>query len=98
MVKRQGLSAKNEKYLFLEARLLQKLQHDHIIKLHSMYENSEHYSLVLEYVDGGELFDRIVQKNFYNEAEAREAVQYMMSALHFCHMHNVIHRFVDFIF
>ncbi|RHY10500.1 hypothetical protein DYB36_004975, partial [Aphanomyces astaci] len=45
-----------------------------------------------EYIAGGELFDRIVEKTFYSENEARELVRILLGAIKYCHDHNVVHR------
>mmetsp|Transcript_49152 Transcript_49152/g.119111 ORF Transcript_49152/g.119111 Transcript_49152/m.119111 type:complete len:232 (-) Transcript_49152:2429-3124(-) len=41
---------------------------------------------------GGELFDRIVQKSYYNEKEARDVCLILFDAMHYCHEHQVAHR------
>ncbi len=41
---------------------------------------------------GGELFDRIVQKEYYSEQEARDVCRILFSALKYCHERNVAHR------
>jgi serine/threonine protein kinase len=43
-------------------------------------------------IKGGELFDRIVQKTFYNEKEAKDLVQILLSAIKYCHDRNIVHR------
>ena len=45
--------------------------HENIVKLYAFYEEKHFYYLVMEILDGGELFDRIVLKQYYNEKEAR---------------------------
>jgi serine/threonine protein kinase len=41
---------------------------------------------------GGELLDRIVQKTFYNEKEARDTCKILFEAMHYCHERNIAHR------
>jgi serine/threonine protein kinase len=41
---------------------------------------------------GGELFDRIVEKEYYTEEEARKCVLAITQALTYCHANNVVHR------
>ena len=47
---------------------------------------------MLEAMDGGELFDRIVAKKFYNEFEARECIRSILSALSYIHHGKIAHR------
>ena len=43
-------------------------------------------------MDGGELFDRVVQKTFYSEEEARNAILVILKAVNFMHNRNIVHR------
>ena len=48
-------------------------QHPNIIKLVDIFENSEYYYIVLELMEGNDLFDYLVQRNFkITEARAAE--------------------------
>lgn len=49
----------------------EKISHENIVKLYDFFEEKHFYYLVMEILNGGELFDRIVLKQFYNEKEAR---------------------------
>lgn len=40
------------------------------IKLHEVYEDQNHIYLVMDVMNGGELFDRIIQKGNYSERDA----------------------------
>lgn len=51
--------------------MLAKIDHENIVKLYDFYEEKHFYYLVMEILNGGELFDRIVMKQYYNEKEAR---------------------------
>jgi ribosomal protein S6 kinase alpha-5 len=48
--------------------------------------------LVLEYLQGGELFDRIRQKKNFTEAEASVLMRKIVSAVAFMHGRGVVHR------
>ena len=52
----------------------------------------ENYYLVMEVMSGGELFDRIVQKSFYSEKEARDLVKILLDAICYMHERNIVHR------
>lgn len=44
------------------------------------------------HIIGGELFEKIVQKKFYNENEARSVVKTLVEAVAYCHKLNIAHR------
>lgn len=75
-----------------EIQLLVMLKHPHIIRLYEVIETPTEIFLVMEFVDGGELFDCIVTRGKLQEIEARRLFQQIMSALAFCHHHGVVHR------
>lgn len=72
--------------------LLHLKQHCNIIKLHEMFETPTHIYMVLELVTGGELFERIVERGYYSEKDAADAVRQICCALEVIHSHNIIHR------
>ena len=41
---------------------------------------------------GGELFDQIMEKEFYSEREAAETIRPIIDAIQYCHSLNIIHR------
>ena len=51
-----------------------------------------HYYLVAEYLEGGELFDRIVDKSSYTESEARDVCRILFTALSYIHSRGIVHR------
>eukprot|EP00545_Synedropsis_sp_CCMP1620_P013214 CAMPEP_0119011510 /NCGR_PEP_ID=MMETSP1176-20130426/5724_1 /TAXON_ID=265551 /ORGANISM="Synedropsis recta cf, Strain CCMP1620" /LENGTH=1102 /DNA_ID=CAMNT_0006964353 /DNA_START=51 /DNA_END=3359 /DNA_ORIENTATION=+ len=64
----------------------------HIVKLYEEYYNKQDCFLVMELMDGGELFDRIITKRTFTEREARDVTQCMLEALHYMHSKRVVHR------
>lgn len=64
----------------------------HIIRLYDFFEEPSHFYLVMETMYGGELFDRIVQKSYYNEKEARTTCKILLEAIDYCHERRVAHR------
>lgn len=43
-------------------------------------------------MEGGELFDRIVDKSYYTEREARDLVLLLLEAIKYCHSYGIVHR------
>ncbi len=75
-----------------EISILRELEHDHIVRLYEVYKEQKYYYLVTELLEGGELFDRIVSKESYNEKEARNVCKTLFDALAYCHQKNIAHR------
>lgn len=92
IVTKTKLTDEDEAALHDEIAVLRELKHDNIIRLYDVFDEKQYYYLVTEKMVGGELFDRIVQKSFYNEKEARDTCRVLFEALRFCHEHQVAHR------
>lgn len=91
-VNRKKLSEEDEAALLDEVSILQEMKHIHIIRLYDFFTEPSTYYLVMERMRGGELFDRIVAKAYYNEKEARDTCKIILEAVQFCHMNHVAHR------
>lgn len=92
IVDRIGLDIVGEIDLLNEIDILQSLDHKYIISLLSVYAESEAYYLVTELANGGELFDRIIMKDFYNERDTRDLFKILLETIGFCHKKNIVHR------
>jgi len=92
VVTKSKLTKEDEIALKDEIIVLRELQHQHIIRLYDVYEEKSFWYLVTEKMTGGELFDRIVSKSFYNEKEARDVCKILFEAIGYCHKHSVAHR------
>jgi calcium-dependent protein kinase len=68
------------------------LDHPHIVRLYDVYESSQCLHLVMECMEGGELFERISAKGKFTEGESREVVYQMLLALNYMHSHGMVHR------
>ena len=75
-----------------EIEILKKLHHQSIVGFIDNFEDTDSYYVILELMQGGELFDRIVQKTQYNEGEARDIFIVIMKGLKFVHDNNIVHR------
>jgi len=92
VVTKSKLTKEDEIALKDEIQVLGDLKHPHIIRLYDVYEEKDFWYLVTEKMMGGELFDRIVSKSFYNEKEARDVCKILFESIGFCHQHSVAHR------
>lgn len=86
------LTEEDEAALMDEIDVLKEMKHPNIIRLFETFDEKDYYYLVTEKMLGGELFDRIVQKSYYNEKEARDTCIVLFEAMRFCHSKKVAHR------
>lgn len=91
-INRKKLSEEDEAALLDEVSILKEMKHPHIIRLFDFFTEASTYYLVMERMRGGELFDRIVAKAYYNEKEARDTCRIILRAVEHMHSHHVAHR------
>lgn len=68
-----------------EIEALRQLQHPNIIRLYDVYLTEDKIYIVMELMEGGELFDYVVQKGTLNEEEASNIVRRVTSAMVYMH-------------
>ncbi|KAJ3622611.1 hypothetical protein Zmor_004458 [Zophobas morio] len=75
-----------------EVRLLQVLEHPHIIRLYQVIETEQEYYIVTQYAPGGEMIDFIARKGKLPETQARYFFRQIISAVDHCHKSGILHR------
>ncbi|XP_041353534.1 ribosomal protein S6 kinase alpha-5-like [Gigantopelta aegis] len=76
-----------------EVSLLRLCQgHPNIVTMFEVFHDEFHTYIVMEYLKGGELFERIKKKNSFTETEAREIMLKLVKAIEFMHSKGVVHR------
>ncbi|XP_042158479.1 calcium/calmodulin-dependent protein kinase type II subunit beta isoform X12 [Oncorhynchus tshawytscha] len=92
IINTKKLSARDHQKLEREARICRLLKHSNIVRLHdSISEEGFHY-LLFDLVTGGELFEDIVAREYYSEADASHCIQQILEAVLHCHQSGVVHR------
>ncbi|XP_071060442.1 calcium/calmodulin-dependent protein kinase (CaM kinase) II beta 1 isoform X7 [Pseudochaenichthys georgianus] len=92
IINTKKLSARDHQKLEREARICRLLKHSNIVRLHdSISEEGFHY-LLFDLVTGGELFEDIVAREYYSEADASHCIQQIVEAVLHCHQMGVVHR------
>lgn len=81
-----------DKRTIREGALGRLLFHPHICRLYEMVPMTNHYYMLFEYVEGGQLLDYIVSHGSLNEKYARKFARGIALALDYCHRNNVVHR------
>uniref|UniRef100_A0AAQ5Z959 non-specific serine/threonine protein kinase n=1 Tax=Amphiprion ocellaris TaxID=80972 RepID=A0AAQ5Z959_AMPOC len=83
---------KEQKQLFREVRIMKTLNHPNIVQLFEVIETEKTLYLIMEYASGGEVFDYLVAHGRMKEKEARAKFRQIVSAVHYCHQKNIVHR------
>ncbi|KAI4217263.1 MAG: hypothetical protein LQ351_000572 [Letrouitia transgressa] len=82
----------NEKMVYDEMVLLQRMKHPHIVRFHDWFESKDKYYIVTQLATGGELFDRICEYGKFTEKDASQTIKQVLEAVDYLHYNNVVHR------
>ncbi|XP_048841509.1 calcium/calmodulin-dependent protein kinase type II subunit beta isoform X7 [Brienomyrus brachyistius] len=92
IINTKKLSARDHQKLEREARICRLLKHPNIVRLHdSISEEGFHY-LIFDLVTGGELFEDIVAREYYSEADASHCIHQILDSVSYIHQHDIVHR------
>ncbi|XP_048089050.1 calcium/calmodulin-dependent protein kinase (CaM kinase) II gamma 1 isoform X6 [Alosa alosa] len=92
IINTKKLSARDHQKLEREARICRLLNHANIVRLHdSIAEEGFHY-LIFDLVTGGELFEDIVAREYYSEADASQCISQILESVNHIHQHDIVHR------
>jgi len=80
------------KLLQREIDIMSRVLHRNVLRLFEIFNTSTQLSLVMELVNGGELFYKIVDKGSYSEQEARDIVRQLVEGVDYLHNLGIAHR------
>eukprot|EP00128_Syssomonas_multiformis_P005045 Colp12_sorted_trinity150504_noHs@32561 len=92
IVSNQPQSELHTKRLKREVCFLKLLNHPNIVRLVDLENTGSETVIIMEYVEGCELFSKIQKKGRLKEKETRPIFRQILEAISYCHTHNVIHR------
>lgn len=92
IIKKSKLNAEELAVVHDEVEIMHKISHENCVQLFEMFETSKKLYMVMELLTGGELFDRIVLKGSYSEAEAANLIRNVCSAINYIHGIGIVHR------
>jgi MAP/microtubule affinity-regulating kinase len=86
-------SANDMDGVFSEANMLKAMNHKNIVKILNLYTlKTSEVVIVMEYLEGGELFECVKEKGHLPEEDAKIYFKQMADAIHYCHKEKLIHR------
>lgn len=66
--------------------------HQNTLRLIESFDTPDNCFLIIEYCDGGEIFNKIIEYTYFSEQLAKHVFLQLLDAIHFLHQHNVVHR------
>lgn len=83
----------NKELVYKEIKIVRSLsKNENILKMLEIFEEDKELILILEYMDGGDLYQRIRKREVFNEKQICFLFNQILKAVHFLHIHGVVHR------
>ncbi len=68
------------------------MDHPNILKIYEYFEDNKNFYLITELCTGGELFDKIIEKEYFTENEACKVFKQILMGVAYCHKEGIVHR------
>lgn len=92
-MKKDTMTEKAMEFIKYEIETLKMCQHPNIIKLLDVFENNDYIYLVMELLQGGDLFTYLEKRKFkITEMQARKITHSLGAALYYLHSYGIVHR------
>ncbi|CAN6482279.1 unnamed protein product [Victoria cruziana] len=75
-----------------EITIMKLVRHPYVVRLHEVLASRTKIYIILEFITGGELFDKIVRQGRLSENESRRYFQQLIDGVDYCHSKGVYHR------
>ena len=75
-----------------EIEILRKISHPNITNVFEIFADSKKYYVIMEFLEGGELFDAITSIGSFTEESACQVMKQLLSAIYYLHSNNIVHR------
>lgn len=90
--KLSNITAEKRAQLDSEVAVFLEMDHPHVARLFDVYETNSFMHLIMECLEGGELFDRVTERKRFSEHDAAEAARQMLLAVNYLHTNGIVHR------
>lgn len=93
VIRKYQLNYTQKVNVFKEIRIMQDIDHPNIVRFLGFLENNDYYFLILELVEGGEIFHQIVRLTYFSEDLSRHIITQVANAIRHLHEEKgVVHR------
>ena len=89
---KEKMSDEDKIALETEIEILMQIDHPNIVKLFEVFNEDDHWCLVMELMEGGDLFSQIEENKKFSEKEVRDATKLLVDAINYFHSLEILHR------
>ncbi|CAH2354599.1 putative calcium/calmodulin-dependent protein kinase type II [[Candida] railenensis] len=92
VINKTDLNQKQLNNIKNEIAIMKRSNHKNVLKLIDAHNTEENCFLILEYCDGGEIFNKIIEYTYFSEELSRHVFKQLLSSIEYLHSKNIVHR------
>ena len=92
LLKKEAMDKAEQEAMLNEIQTLRNLDHPNIVKIYEYFEDDKRFYIVTDHIQGGELFDEIINRGKFGERDAAVLMKQLLSCIAYCHSHQIMHR------
>lgn len=92
IIKKNQYDPKEMEYIVREMKIMKSVSHANIVNTIDIFNSNKHLHIVLQYMEGGELFDIIADAGNFSEQQASQVMRDTIKGVQYLHLHNIVHR------
>lgn len=92
IINKANLSGKQIANIHNEINIMKRLSHPNVLRLVDLFNNDVHCYIVLEYCDGGEIFNKIIEYTYFSEDLSKFIFSQLLSSVDYLHSIDIAHR------
>ncbi|KAI5963245.1 uncharacterized protein KGF55_003037 [Candida pseudojiufengensis] len=92
IISKSHLTLKQFQNIKNEIKIMKKIHHPNILNLENSFDTQDNCFLILEYCNGGEIFNKIIEYTYFSEILSKHIFKQLLSAIDNLHRLNIVHR------
>lgn len=92
IIKKHQYDQKEMEYILREMNIMKSVSHKNIVNTVDIFNSSKYLHIVLEFMEGGELFDIIADAGNFSEQQASQVMRDTVKGVQYLHLHGIVHR------
>ncbi|CCG21199.1 hypothetical protein CORT_0A08140 [Candida orthopsilosis Co 90-125] len=92
IISKAHLTSKQFHNIKNEIKIMKRTHHPNVLQLYDSFDTPDHCFLILEYCNGGEIFNKIIEYTYFSEPLSRHVFKQLLSAIDNLHKLNIVHR------
>lgn len=92
IIKKLQYDKREMDYITREVNIMKSVSHPNVVNTYDVFDTSDRLHIVLEFMEGGELFDIIADNGRFSEKDASQVMRDVVKGVQYLHTHSIVHR------